>query len=58
MQMPTVTWANDARGKSAFWLHVAVRHGTWPSVDDQLGITPGASSDYSGYIFGKYSEVL
>jgi hypothetical protein len=41
MQMPTVTWANDARGKSVFWLHVAVRHGTWPSVDDQLGITPG-----------------
>jgi hypothetical protein len=28
MRMLAVTWANDARGKSVFWLHVAVRHGT------------------------------
>jgi hypothetical protein len=57
MQMSVVTWANDARGKSVFWLHVAVRHGTWPSVDDQLGITPGASSDSSGYIFAAENRV-
>jgi hypothetical protein len=49
--MVAVTWANDARGKSVFWLHPAVRSGAWPSVDDQLGITPRASSDSSGYIF-------
>jgi hypothetical protein len=49
--MLAVTWANDARGKSAFWLHAAVRRGIWPSVDDQLGITPRTSSDSSGYIF-------
>ena len=49
--MLAVTWANDTRGKSVFWLHAAVRRGIWPSVDDQLGITPRASSDSSGYIF-------
>jgi hypothetical protein len=49
--MLAVTWANDARGKSAFWLHAAVRRGIWPSVDDQLDITPRTSSDSSGYIF-------
>lgn len=43
--MLAVTWANDKRGKSVFWLHTAVRRGIWPSVDDQLGITPRASSD-------------
>jgi hypothetical protein len=57
MRMLAVTWANDARGKSVFWLHVAVRHGTWPSVDDQLGITPRASSDSSGYIFAAENRV-
>jgi hypothetical protein len=36
MRMLAVTWTNDARGRSAFWLHAAVRHGIWPSVDDQL----------------------
>ncbi len=46
--MLAVTWTNDARGRSVFWLHAAIRHGIWPSVDDQLGITPGASSDSSG----------
>jgi transcriptional regulator with XRE-family HTH domain len=50
MRMLAVTWTNDARGRSAFWLHAAVRHGIWPSVDDQLGIMPRASSDSSGYI--------
>jgi hypothetical protein len=48
--MLAVTWTNDARGRSALWLHAAVWHGIWPSVDDQLGITPRASSDSSGYI--------
>jgi hypothetical protein len=33
------------------WLHTAIPRGIWPSVDDQLGITPRASSDSSGYIF-------
>jgi hypothetical protein len=55
--MLAVTWANDARGKSAFWLHAAVRRGIWPSVDDQLGITTGASSDSSGYIFETQNRV-
>jgi hypothetical protein len=32
-----VTWTNDARGRSVFWLHAAVRHAIWPSVDDQPG---------------------
>jgi hypothetical protein len=45
------TWANDKRGMPVFWLHTAVRRGIWPSVDDQLGITPRASSDSSAYIF-------
>jgi hypothetical protein len=49
--MLAVTWANDKRDKSVFWLHAAVRRGIWPSVDDQLGITQMASSDSSGYIF-------
>src|SRR5271169_4806120 len=43
MRMLTVTWTNDARDRLVFWLHAAVRHGIWPSVDDQLGITPRAS---------------
>jgi hypothetical protein len=38
--MLAVTWTNDAQGRSVFWLRAAVRHGIWPSVDDQLGITP------------------
>jgi hypothetical protein len=42
MRMLAVTWANDMRGKSVSWLHTAVRRGIWPSVDDQLGITPRA----------------
>ena len=46
-----VTWANATRGNSVFWLHAAVRTAIWPSVDDQLGITPRASSDSSGHIF-------
>jgi hypothetical protein len=55
--MLTVTWANDKRGKSTFWLQAAVRRGIWPSVDDQLGITPRASSDSSGYIFATQHRV-
>ena len=55
--MLAVTWPNDARGRSVFWLHAAVRHGIWPSVDDQLGITPKASSDSSGYIFETPNRV-
>jgi hypothetical protein len=55
--MLAVTWANDARGKSVFWLHAAVRRSTWPSVDDQLGITPRESSDSSGYIFAGEHRV-
>jgi hypothetical protein len=55
--MLTVAWTNDARGRSAFWLHAPVRHGIWPSVDDQLGITPRASSDSSGYIFAAENRV-
>jgi hypothetical protein len=55
--MLAATWANDARGKSVFWLHAATRSGTWPSVDDQLGITPSASSDSSGYVFGAEYRV-
>jgi len=55
--MLAVTWTNDARSKSMFWLHVAVRRGIWPSVDDQLGITPRASSDSSGYIFAAEHRV-
>jgi hypothetical protein len=55
--MLAVTWTNDARGRSVFWLHAAVRHGIWPSVDDQLGITPRASSDSSGYIFETQNRV-
>jgi hypothetical protein len=55
--MLTVTWANDARGKSVFWLQIAVRHGTWPSVDDQLVITPRAGSDSSGYISATETRV-
>jgi hypothetical protein len=27
MRMLAVTWANDVRGKSVFWLHAAVRRG-------------------------------
>jgi hypothetical protein len=57
MRMLAVTWANDKRGKSVFWLHTAVRRGIWPSVDDQLGITPRASSDSSGYIFATQHRV-
>jgi len=57
MRMLAVTWANDTRGKSVFWLHTAVRRGIWPSVDDQLGITPRASSDSSGYIFATQHRV-
>jgi hypothetical protein len=55
--MLAVTWANDAQGKSVFWLHPAVRRGSWPSVDDRLGITPRASSDSSGYIFAAERRV-
>jgi hypothetical protein len=29
----------------------------WPSVDDQLGITPRASSDSSGYISKAQNRV-
>jgi hypothetical protein len=29
----------------------------WLSVDDQLGITPGAPSDSSGYIFATQNHV-
>jgi hypothetical protein len=29
----------------------------WSSVDDQLGITPKASSDSSGYIFSTQNRV-
>jgi hypothetical protein len=57
MRMLAVTWTNDARGRSAFWLHAAVRHGIWPSVDDQLGIMPRASSDSSGYISKAQNRV-
>ena len=57
MRMLAVTWANDARGKSVFWLHAAVRLGIRPFVDDQLGITPRASSDSSGYIFAAQHRV-
>jgi hypothetical protein len=57
MRMLAVTWTNDARGRSAFWLHAALRHGIWPSVDDQLGITPRASSDSSGYISKAQNRV-
>jgi hypothetical protein len=55
--MLAVTWANDARGKSVFWLHAAVPRGIWPSVDDQLSITTRASSDPSGYIFATQYRV-
>jgi hypothetical protein len=55
--MLAVTWANSAGGKSVFWLHAAVRRSTWPSVDDQLGIMPRASSDSSGYIFAAKHRV-
>jgi hypothetical protein len=55
--MLAVTWTNDARGRPVFWLHATVRHGIWPSVDDQLGITPRASSDSSGYIFKTQNRV-
>jgi hypothetical protein len=55
--MLEVTWANDARGKSVFWLHTAIRRGTWPSFDDQLGITMRALSDSSGYIFADEHRV-
>jgi hypothetical protein len=55
--MLAVTWANDARGKSVFWLHAAVRRSIWPSVDDQLGITTRASSDSSGYILATQYRV-
>jgi transcriptional regulator with XRE-family HTH domain len=57
MRMLAVTWTNDARGRSAFWLHAALRHGIWPSVDDQLGTTPRASSDSSGYISKAQNRV-
>jgi hypothetical protein len=55
--MLAVTWANDARGKSVFWLHTDIRRGIWPSVDDQLAITPRESSDSSGYIFAAQHRV-
>ena len=48
--MLALTWADDREGKSAFWLHAAVQRGIRPSVDDQLGTTPRASPDSSGYI--------
>jgi hypothetical protein len=54
--MPTVTWANEKLGKLTFWLHVAVRRGIRPSVDDQLGITSRASPDSSGYIFATQTQ--
>ena len=57
MRMLAVTWANDTRGKSVFWLHAAARRGIGPSVDDQLGITTRASSDPSGYIFAAQHRV-
>jgi len=57
MRMLAVTWANATQGKSVFWLHAAVRTAIWPSVDDQLGITPRASSDSSGYIFATQNRV-
>jgi hypothetical protein len=28
MRMLVVTWEKDARGKSVFWLHAAIRRGT------------------------------
>jgi hypothetical protein len=57
MQMLAVTWANDTRGESVFWLHAAVGRSIWPSVDAQVGITPRASSDSSGYIFATQHRV-
>src|SRR5262245_56887723 len=57
MRMLAVTWANDTCGKSAFWLHADIRRGIRPSVDDQLGITPRASPDSSGYIFAPQRRV-
>ena len=38
--MSTVTWANATRGKSAPWHMRQPGAAIWPSVDDQLGITP------------------
>ena len=57
IRMPAVTWANDRRDKSAFWLHAVIRRGIWPSVDDRLGITSRASADSSGYIFAAQRRV-
>jgi hypothetical protein len=55
--MSTVTWANATRAKPASW-HMRVPGATaWPSVDDQLGITPRTSSDSSGYIFETQNRV-
>jgi hypothetical protein len=57
MRILAVTWANATRGRSVFWLHAAVRTAIWPSVDDQLGVMPRASSDSSGYIFATQYRV-
>jgi hypothetical protein len=32
MRMLAVTWENDNRGMSVFWLNAAARRGIWPSV--------------------------
>jgi hypothetical protein len=55
--MLAVTWTNDAQGRLVFWLHAAVWHGIWPTVDDQRDITLRASSDSSGYIFETKNRV-
>jgi hypothetical protein len=55
--MLAATWANEARGKSLFWLHAGIRRGTRPPFDDQLGITMKALSDSSGYIFAAEHRV-
>jgi hypothetical protein len=50
-QILVLNWANDEQDKLAFWLHAASRRGVQAVRDDQLGITPWASPDPSGYVF-------
>jgi hypothetical protein len=46
-----LNWADDEQSESAFWLHAASRRGTQAGRGDQLGTTPWASLDSSGYVF-------
>ena len=53
--MSTVTWANATRGMPASWHMRLPGAAAWPSVDDQLGITP--RTDSPGCVFASRKRV-